>query len=192
MLAQARGRISFRRRQQLLAAIPALRRAVETQLRVGGIDWEHTQVYAALDHQELWFNLCGRQPAGCVAPADYDAVCERVAAALLDWRDEHGRAYVRAVRRQPYPQAPPGCLPPDLLLEWNPAAAPLGLHPLISGVHEPEGTLIVAGASVRPQRLEGCSLVDIAPLALHGLGLAPPPESEGRVPAGLFETRDGR
>jgi len=186
-LAQARGRISFRRRQQLLAAIPALRRAVETRLRVGGIDWTGTQVYAALDHQELWINLRRRQPAGCVAPADYDALCERVAAALLAWRDERGRPYVRAVQRRPYPDPPPGCLPPDLLLEWNRAAAPPGLHPLISGDHEPEGALIVAGAGVRPQRLKGCSLVDIAPLALHGLGLAPPAEMEGSLPAGLFE-----
>ncbi len=188
-LAQARGRISFRRRQQLLAAIPALRRAVETRLRIGGIDWARTQVYAALDHQELWVNVRGRQPAGCVAPADYDTLCQRVVAALLAWHDERGRAYVKAVRQQPYPKAPPSSLPPDLLLEWDPVAAPPGLHPLISGDHEPEGTLIVVGAGVRPQRLQACSLVDIAPLALHGLGLVPPAEMEGRVPAGLFATR---
>jgi predicted AlkP superfamily phosphohydrolase/phosphomutase len=50
LLAQARRRVSFRLRQQLLASVPILRRAVETQLRIGGIDWSRTQVYAALDH----------------------------------------------------------------------------------------------------------------------------------------------
>ncbi|HBY97185.1 MAG TPA: hypothetical protein DEP84_25115, partial [Chloroflexi bacterium] len=113
LFAHARRRVSFRFRQQLLASMPALRRAVETRLRIGGIDWAHTQVYAALDHQELWVNLRGRQPLGCVAPGDYDAVCERVTAALLAWRDEHsgGPPIVSAVPRRPSGEtAPPGCL----------------------------------------------------------------------------------
>jgi predicted AlkP superfamily phosphohydrolase/phosphomutase len=187
-MAQARRRVSFRLRQQFLAAIPALRRAVETRLRIGGIDWAHTQVYAALDHQELWVNLVGRQPSGCVTLADCDALCERITAALLAWRDEHsGLAYVSAVHRRPYGQAQmTGCLPPDLILEWNPDAAPKGLHPLISGDHDPEGTLIVAGTGVRVQRLPTCSLTDIAPLALHALGLPVPETMEGQVPPGLF------
>src|SRR5207249_5311639 len=109
-------------------------------------------------------------------------------AALLDWRDEHsGRAYISAVRHRPYLEAPPDCLPPDLGLEWNPAAAPLGLHPLISGDHEPEGTLIVAGMGVQPQHLAGRSLIDVAPLVLRALGLMPPMHIEGQTPPGLFD-----
>lgn len=188
-MAQARRRVSFRLRQQLLASIPTLRRAVETRLRIGAINWAHTQVYAALDHQELWVNLLGRQPNGCVAPTDYDALCERITAALLAWRDEHtGLAYINAVHFRPYDQAQgTGCLPPDLILEWNPDAAPQGLHPLISGDHDQEGTLIVTSTGVRPQRLPGCSLIDIAPLALHALGLVVPENMEGQVPPGLFD-----
>jgi predicted AlkP superfamily phosphohydrolase/phosphomutase len=186
-LALMRRRVSFRLRQQLLAAIPAVRRAVETRLRIGGIDWPQTQVYAALDHQELWINVRGRQPAGYVAPDDYDALCDRLTTALLAWRDEHSDLpYIQAVHRQPYTTAS-DCLSPDLRLEWNPAAAPLGLHPLISGDHEPEGVLIVAGAGVGPQRLDTCSLIDIAPLALHYLGLPAPEHIEGRVPEALLQ-----
>jgi predicted AlkP superfamily phosphohydrolase/phosphomutase len=186
-LAQARKRVSFRLRQQLLATIPRVRRAVETRLRIGGIDWARTQVYAALDHQELWINLSDRQPAGCVAPAEYHALCEHVATALLDWRDERsGQSYISAVHQRPDMIVPPNCLPPDLLLKWNPAAARPGLHPLISGDHEPEGTLIVVGKDVCPQQLTGRSLIDIAPLALCGLGLTPPAHIQGQAPAGLF------
>jgi predicted AlkP superfamily phosphohydrolase/phosphomutase len=189
LMAQVRQRVSFRLRQQLLAAIPALRRAVETRLRIGAIDWPHTQVYAALDHQELWVNLRGRQPDGCVSPTDYHALCERIAAALLAWRDEHsGLAYINAVHCHPYDQAREfDCLPPDLSLEWNTEAALQGLHPLISGDHAPEGTLIVASTGVRPQRLSDCSLVDIAPLALYALGLSVLENMEGQVPHGLFD-----
>jgi predicted AlkP superfamily phosphohydrolase/phosphomutase len=189
VLTQARRQVSFRLRQQLLASVPALRRTVETRLRIGGIDLARTQVYAALDHQELWVNLRGRQPGGCVAPADYEALCQRLIAALLAWRDERsGLTYINSVKCRPYDQAKvPGCLPPDLSLQWNPATAPPGLHPLISGDHAPEGTLIVAGTRVRPQRLPDCSLVDIASLVLQELGLPAPESMEGRVPAGLFE-----
>jgi predicted AlkP superfamily phosphohydrolase/phosphomutase len=183
----ARRRVSFRLRQQVLAAIPAMRRAVETRLRIGDIDWPRTQVYAALDHQELWVNLRGRQPAGCVAPGDYEALCDRLTVALLAWRDQHsGLPYVTAIHRQPY-TATSSCLPPDLWLEWNPAAAPMGLHPLISGDHDQEGVLIVAGEGVRPQRLDSCSLIDVAPLALRCLGLPAPAHMQGRVPEALFQ-----
>ncbi|HET9221244.1 MAG TPA: hypothetical protein VFO07_02010, partial [Roseiflexaceae bacterium] len=192
-LSLVRRRVSFRLRQQVLAAIPAVRRAVETRLRIGDIDWPRTHVYAALDHQELWVNLCGRQPAGCVAPDDYAALCDRLAAALLAWRDpQSDLPYINAVHRRPYITAASGCLPPDLWLEWNPAAAPMRLHPLISGDHEPEGVLIVAGADVCPQRLDTCSLIDIAPLALRCLGLPPPEHIEGRVPEALFQPADSR
>lgn len=188
LLAQARQRISFRVRQQLLASVPALRRAVETRIRMGGIDWAHTQVYAAIDHQELWVNLRGRQPNGCVAPTEYDALCERVAELLRAWRDERsGLPFINAVHVRPYRQMrDAGFLPPDLLLEWNPDAVSRELHPLVSGDHDPIGTLIVAGAGVRPQRLPECSLVDVAPLALQGLGLPVPAHLTGQMPPGLF------
>lgn len=188
LLGLARQHVSFRRRQQLLALIPALRRAVETRLRIGGIDWTHTQLYAALDHQEVWVNLKGRQPAGCVAPEDYEGLCALATEALLAWHDDSsGLAYVDAVHFQPYAQAQsPGWLVPDLLLQWNPEAAPQGLHPLISGDHDPEGALIVAGAGVAAQRLPDCSLLDVAPLALHALGVTAPAQMEGQVPRGLL------
>jgi predicted AlkP superfamily phosphohydrolase/phosphomutase len=193
LLAQARRRVSFRLRQQLLASVPTLRRIVETQLRIGGIDWTRTQVYAALDHQELWVNLAGRQPDGCVTPADYDVLCQRVTEALLAWQDEqNGQHYITAVHHRPYSSAHvSGCLPPDLSLEWNAAAARPGLHPLISGDHLPDGALILAGAGVHTQCLPACSLADVAPVALHALGLSVPEYMDGRVPPDLFdETRD--
>jgi predicted AlkP superfamily phosphohydrolase/phosphomutase len=192
-LAQARKRMSFRMRQQLLASVPALRHAVETRIRMGGIDWAHTLVYAAIDHQELWVNLQGRQPMGCVAPTLYDDLCQRVAESLRGWRNErNGPAYIRAVHINPYSQVQgTGLLPPDILLEWDPNAASPGIHPLVTGDHDPEGTLIVAGAGVRPQRLPDCSLIDVAPLVLHGLGLPAPENMEGRVPAGLFAALPG-
>jgi len=189
LLSSLRRLISFRRRQQLLATFPLVRRLVETRLRIGGIDWQRTQVYAALDHLELWVNLQGRQPAGCVAPAAYEAICTQVTMALRAWRDEQsGAAYITHVARHPTPAATPnGNLAPDLSLMWNPAVVTPHLHPLIVGDHTPDGTIIVAGQGVQQGAALVASLCDVAPIALRGLGLSPTTAMDGRVPTGLFE-----
>ena len=184
-LAQVRRHSSYNRRQRLLASVPALRRAVDTRLRMGGIDWRRTKAYAAIDHNELWLNVRGRQPAGTVAPEDQEALAQQLAASLLGWRDEDGRPLVAAVHRQPYAGVElPGVLPPDLALEWDPDAARAGLHPAMSGDHTLDGTLVVSGAGVGPGRLAPSRLVDVAPLVLAGLGL-PAFGMDGGVPSGL-------
>ena len=189
LLASIRRMVSFRRRQQLLASLPALRRLVETELRIGGIDWPRTQVYAALDHLELWINRQGRQAEGCVAPADDEAVCTRVTTALLNWRDEkNGVAYLTNVERNPAATlATADHLLPDLLLTWNPAVVAPNLHPLITGDHTADGALLVAGPGVKAGGQVAASLCDIAPIVLQALGIAPATDMDGRVPMGLFE-----
>jgi len=188
LLKQIRQRASFRWRQQLLASVPSLRRVIETSLRIGDIDWTKTQVYAALDHLELWVNVRGRQPNGCVELADYANLCDQVTTALLNWRDDQtGLAYIKTVERTRYRSG--GYydhLPPDLSLTWNSDVVAPQLHPLISGDHTPDGTLIVAGKDIQPGQLAEASLVDVAPIALRSLGLPVPTSMEGRVPVGLF------
>jgi len=186
-LAFTRQRFSFRRRQQLLASVPFLRPLIETRLRLNGIDWSQTQAYAALDHLEIWLNVRGRQPQGVVAEEDYEAVSQRLVQALLAWRDPvSGQPYLLSVQRNPYPTVLDVVgLPPDLALEWNPAIPPRPLHPLITGDHSPEGTFIIAGQHIRSQALPPLSLVDIAPIALHALGLTPPVGLAGAVPPQL-------
>lgn len=189
LLSSIRRLVSFRRRQQLLARVPALRRFVETRLRIGGIDWPRTQVYAALDHLELWINRQGRQPAGSVSPAAYETVCTQVTTALLNWCDaQSGAPYITKVERNPLATtAFNGHLAPDLLLTWNPAVVTPGLHPLITGDHTPDGTLVVAGQGVKQGTVLTASLCDIAPIVLQALGIASTTELDGRVPVGLFE-----
>jgi predicted AlkP superfamily phosphohydrolase/phosphomutase len=189
LFSQLRRQVSFRRRQQIMASIPALRRTVETRLRIGNIDWEYTQVYAALDHQELWLNLQGRQPQGCVPPERAESLGHQLKTDLLAWRDDStGLNIIDAVHLWPYAQARvSGSLAPDLFLEWNPSTPQQALHPLISGDHNPEGTLIAAGPGIRSGLLEDCSLIDVAPLALRALGVAAPKSMDGQVPFGIFD-----
>ncbi|MEZ4713193.1 MAG: alkaline phosphatase family protein [Caldilineaceae bacterium] len=187
LMRQMRRRVSFRRRQQLLAAFPALRRRIESNLRIGDIDWLRTRIYAPVDHLELWVNLQGRQPAGSVPLAERNAFCEQVQRALLAWREPaQNRPRLHNVTIHPLGEAAaqntPHHIPPDLSLAWNPDVVTPGLHPLISGDHLPEGALIVAGKSIAHGALPVHALIDVAPLALTALGVAVPDHMQGRAP----------
>jgi hypothetical protein len=50
------------------------------------------------------------------------------------------------------------------------------------------GVFLAGGPGVRPGvRLEPLSILDVAPVLLHGLGLGLPADLEGQVPAAAFE-----
>jgi hypothetical protein len=56
------------------------------------------------------------------------------------------------------------------------------------GHHRWEGILIVEGPGIRTAaRAEEVSIIDVAPLLLHQLGLPVPQDMAGSVPAALFE-----
>ena len=56
-----------------------------------------------------------------------------------------------------------------------------------SGTHRREGIFMARGPGLEcGQRLQGVSILDVAPLLLHSLDLAVPADMEGRVPAGAF------
>lgn len=111
----ARDRLARRARDLALAWLPPrlaqrlFRRAraaaalLESQARFGGFDWSRTLAFSeeANTQPGVWINLAGREAAGCVAPADYDAVRDRVIAALEAWKLPDGQPVVaRALRRE--------------------------------------------------------------------------------------------
>jgi hypothetical protein len=58
-----------------------------------------------------------------------------------------------------------------------------------TGTHRPEGVFIAAGRPIRSgARVEQLSILDVAPLLLHSLGIPVPDRMAGRVPA---EALDG-
>lgn len=189
-----RSRMSFRRRQQLLAAVPWLRRRVETELRVGLLDFDRTQVYAAVDHLDLWLNVAGRQRQGTVPAADHAQFCDEVRARLLAWCDpETGRPFLTDVLVNPDAGAHlPAAhfVPPDLRLVWHKDVALPDAHAVITGDHEPEGAYIVAGGAIPagatlPDGGADQSLIDVAPMVLALLGVAVPAHVQGATPAWL-------
>jgi predicted AlkP superfamily phosphohydrolase/phosphomutase len=183
--------------------------AIESRARFGGIDWGRTQAFSEeLNYfPSIWLNLQGRDPAGRVAPQNYDRVCADLRARLLAWQDPIHRApVVRHVwRRDEIYDGPYVDNAPDLILDLAtpggysyvclPSAGRSG-EPLrrldekelsggklrgMSGSHRPDGLFILKGDGVMPGELRGCWIGDMAPTILSLCGLTPPAGWDGRV-----------
>ena len=161
------------------------------------IDWSRTRAYAQGNFGQIFLNLEGRQPQGCVAPEDARPLLDDLKAGLHDdpaSRDGRaaGRACLRARRALPRPARPPG------------ARSDGGAHRLAvshdrpARLHDQQGDLAGVRADRRPSdggdpdRRRGrrsapgptprdAELLDIAPTVLHLLGVPVPDDMDGRV-----------
>jgi predicted AlkP superfamily phosphohydrolase/phosphomutase len=160
------------------------------------IDWSRTRAYAQGNFGQIFLNLKGRQPHGCVAPEDARPLRDDLKAALLAIpHPETGAPLVeRVYEAEELYSGPHAHLAPDLtvvLRDWR--YRTIGLHDfttnrLISpafgptGDHRMEGVLIAAGPPFRPGAApENANLLDIAPTVLHLLGVPVPDDMDGRV-----------
>ena len=161
------------------------------------IDWSRTRAYAQGNFGQIFLNVKGRQPQGCVAPADVRPLLEDLKAGLLAIpHPETGAPLVERVyeRDELYhgphaaPRARPDGRPGRLAV---PDDRPARLH------HQP-GDLARLRADRRPpdggdprrrrappsapaRRPTGPTLLDIAPTVLHLLGVPVPADMDGRV-----------
>jgi hypothetical protein len=62
------------------------------------VHWEETKAYS-LGLGNLYLNLVGREPRGCVKPSDADAVLGEIERRLMELRDKDGAKVVRHVYR---------------------------------------------------------------------------------------------
>lgn len=160
------------------------------------IDWSKTKAYAQGNFGQIFLNLKGRQPQGCVDPADAPAVLADLKAQLGELKHpETGAPLVeRLYERDELYHGPHSGLAPDLtivLADWR--YRTIGLydfttHQVIApafgptGDHRVEGMFVGAGpgfqAGTKPQ---GATLFDIAPTVLSLLGVPLPTDLDGRV-----------
>jgi predicted AlkP superfamily phosphohydrolase/phosphomutase len=166
------------------------------------IDWSRTQAYAQGNFGQIFLNLKGRQPNGCVAPEDAHSLLNDLKAGLAKIpHPETGERLVKHVyESDELYHGPHASLAPDLtvvLTDWR--YRTIGLHDFTTnriiapafgptGDHRLEGILIASGPAFRPRAEQyKASLLDVAPTVLRLLGVPVPDDMDGRVLTELLD-----
>jgi predicted AlkP superfamily phosphohydrolase/phosphomutase len=166
------------------------------------IDWSRTRAYAQGNFGQIFLNLKGRQPNGCVNPDDARPLLDDLKAALMTIpHPETGQPLVEHVyERDELYDGPHAALAPDLtvvLTDWR--YRTIGLHDFTTnkviapafgptGDHRMDGILIASGPAFRSGAApHNASLLDIAPTVLYLLGIPVPHDMDGRVLTELLE-----
>lgn len=163
-------RLRERIRHRLGAArFSKVKEGMENVLLTANVDWAVSRAYALGPGGNIYINVAGREPSGCVPPEEYEALRAAIADALCTLRDpDTGELVVAAVhRRESLYSGPYLEQAPDLIVEWRDygywgrgrysVEAPLfekthrfdfSEQPL-TGSHRPDGILIAGGDGVR-------------------------------------------
>jgi len=166
------------------------------------IDWRRTAAFPAALGWQVHVNCRGVFPLGLVERGDArERLCgeikERLEAVVAPGSAQ--RLIRRVWRRNEVFQGESTALAPDLLVEY---ANLYGLKPDsdgpnarlstrrwdLVGSHVVNGILIMSGPDIRPMRLEGARIYDVAPTVLHLMGLPVPDDLDGRVLSEVFHS----
>ncbi len=162
------------------------------------VDWGRTAAYSLGNVGQIYVNLKGREPLGCVQPgAAYEQVRERLIARLWELRDPNsGEQVVEAVyRREEVYRGEQVQYAPDILFiprrmeyfgfgeyEFGSHRVIEAMQRGISGTHRMHGMALAYGPAVRPGVVvENAEIVDLAPTILHVMGVPIPASMDGRV-----------
>jgi predicted AlkP superfamily phosphohydrolase/phosphomutase len=169
---------------------------------VHAVDWDRTLAYAATPSSQ-GINIVSRVPGTDEALPEEARL--RIAAELTERlqtlrRPRDGAPLVTEVwaRERAFP-GPHAQLGPDLSLELTdggtisilPSDTLVARRPEPRGHHRPEGVFIASGPGIRSSaEVAELSIVDVAPLILHRLGLPLPDDLEGRLPLEVLEPEE--
>lgn len=162
------------------------------------MDWSRTTAFAATPTSNGIFivvNWDGNSPG--IDPADYESFRAKLAGELRAVRHpDSGAPLVENVftKDQIFGQ-PHSDVAPDLtvtlmdggLISILPSQRIVSPRPSVSGVHAPIGIFAAAGPGIKKGvTLENLSILDVAPIILHSLGLGVPSDIEGVAPDALY------
>jgi predicted AlkP superfamily phosphohydrolase/phosphomutase len=164
------------------------------------IDWARTRAYAPLPSGNGIHIVTAdaAHPDG-VPAADYHRFRRDLSDQLMKVRDPetHEPVVERVWSREELFDGPNLTLAPDLTLELCDgglmsilaSAQPVRRRPAPTGTHRPDGIFIASGDEYRQGvRIEPLSILDVAPLMLHALGLPIPSSLEGRIALEAFDS----
>jgi predicted AlkP superfamily phosphohydrolase/phosphomutase len=162
------------------------------------VDWNRTEAYSLGNVGQIYLNVSGREPNGCVQPgAEYEQTRSRIMERLLELRDPATQEnVVEAVYRREeiyagdyLDKAPDIVFMPTRLEYFGFGEYEFGSHKIIeamergiSGTHRMNGIFLAYGAHVKSGiELTDASLVDLAPTILHLMSAPVPNHMDGLI-----------
>ncbi len=166
-------------------------------LSLENVDWSRTVAYSRGNYGQIYINVKGREPFGCVSEgAQYESIRQEIKDELLatthplTGEQLFDRVYLREeIYEGPYVEEAPDLvfLPKDMknkalgTLDFTSNRFVFPVHGN-SGDHRMEGILLGIGDAFKQDHHFGSlSILDVAPTVLHLLGLSVPRQMDGRV-----------
>jgi predicted AlkP superfamily phosphohydrolase/phosphomutase len=161
------------------------------------LDWAGTVAYAPTPSSNGIYIVQNDDGGIGVSPEEYELFRQKLVAELSSFTDPGTGAPVvtRIWTREEAFSGPFIDLAPDLTLLLNDGGlvsivasdAAYKTRPQPSGTHRLEGVFLATGPGIRQgESLADRSILDVAPMVLHTLGLGVPAELEGRLPLEAF------
>jgi predicted AlkP superfamily phosphohydrolase/phosphomutase len=167
------------------------------------VDWSRTRAYSMGNYGQIFVNLRGREPEGCVSPGrDYEGLLDEVTERLYSIEDPESEEKVvesvfrsNDVYRGRYVDRAPDLMFVTRGMEYKALGlsdftSPRVLEPVYgcTGNHRMEGILAVRGQGVINEAgtAIGAAIEDLAPTILYTLGVPVPPDMDGRVLESIF------
>lgn len=186
---------------------PRLKSNLHYSMAYGNLDWTRTKAYAVGTMGNVYLNVRGREPAGCVEPDAYEATRDAVIAALRELIDPETQKPIFdfVYRREEIYNGDALEDAPDVIglidgpyhvaaVDWRGAngaqksvVEKVGNQLLFvsdtSGQHRMDGILAMNGNGIAPNHpsAQAPNLIDLAPTILQLFDEAIPDDMDGRV-----------
>lgn len=203
------GKTPRKTKEWLWETFPTLRDKVQTRLCFANIDWSNTLAYSDSLFPNVRINLIGRELHGTVkSTKEYEDIVEKLITELKDLRDMNtGEKIVKEVfRREEIYHGKYVNNTPDLLLRWREDITISGIsieqsaeikptapfipgedYRVISGDHHLNGIFLARGKDIKNGiKMDGASIMDIAPTVLYQMGVSIPDDMDGKVLSSIF------
>lgn len=168
-------------------------------LSTQNIDWPKTQAYSYGNVGQIYLNLKGREPEGCVEPSEAPALIAEIIEKLKGFTNPYtGRLVLaRIYRKEEIYQGESFASAPEIFLVPADDIMAVGTTEFLSnrtiaptyagsGWHRMEGVFIAHGKAVQPGRKQKLQIIDLFPTLVTALGLPVPSDIDGRTPEDLF------
>lgn len=173
---------------------------------IGRIDWTQTKAFS-LPHTahfgQIYINLKGRDPQGCVQPSDYEKVRNEIIDKLGRLEDPLSGEKLRTDIYKPE-EIYSGLYvneAPDIIFTVNNSECEVDVrfgHASLflqgsfdlrhTGTHKKEGIFIASGPDIKKgTEITGAKIIDITPTILHLFGIPIPRDMDGRVLREIFK-----